>query len=164
MSKTPRTRYSWLRHNILSIVAIFLALGGTAVAAQVASGGDAHSAKKKKVKRGPPGPAGPQGAPGAPGSAVAYAHVAADGTLDSANSKNVSAANETAQTGYYCVAPSVPVKNLVVSVDASAGGNLLDAMASFTDNLTSCPDGDVVVSTYTTGGALTAAPFYIVFN
>jgi hypothetical protein len=64
----------WIRHNILGLVAIFIALGGTAFAAQVAGNhGKAHAAKK--VKRGPPGPAGsqgpvgPQGTAGPPGTA-----------------------------------------------------------------------------------------------
>jgi hypothetical protein len=58
----------WIRHNILGLVAIFIALGGTAFAAQVAGDhGKAHVAKKKKVKAGPPGPAGPQGIPGTQG-------------------------------------------------------------------------------------------------
>jgi Collagen triple helix repeat (20 copies) len=38
------------------------------------------------------GETGPKGETGAPGSAVAYAHVLKNGTLDTANSKNVSAA------------------------------------------------------------------------
>jgi hypothetical protein len=60
--------YAWVRSNILGLVAIFLALTGTAVAANVA--GDGHHAgvaKKKKVKRGPAGPAGPAGAQGIQG-------------------------------------------------------------------------------------------------
>jgi hypothetical protein len=158
-----RPRLPWLRNNVLSIVAIFLALGGTAVAAQQVVTHDAQSAKKKK--KGKRGPRGPAGAPGAPGSAVAFAHVAANGTLDTANSKNVSGAVQTGQPGYYCVTPSVPVKNFVVSADISGGGSLWDASASFTDNLTSCPDGDVVVTTYvTTNATISSAPFYIVFN
>ena len=45
---------------------------------------------------GPAGPAGAAGAAGAPGSAVAYAHVNADGSLDAANSKNIaSTSSET---------------------------------------------------------------------
>lgn len=58
--------HRWIRSNILGLVAIFIALSGTAVAAQVANdpqGADV-SAKKKKGKRGPRGPAGPQGPPG----------------------------------------------------------------------------------------------------
>jgi hypothetical protein len=163
-----KPKFAWLRHNILGIVAIFLALSGTAVASQIAANSGAHSSKKK-VKRGPAGPAGPagqQGPAGAAGSAVAFAHVAANGTLDTANSKNVSGSLVTAQPGYYCVTPSVPVKNFVVSVDESGGGANYGAMASFTDNLTACPAGDVIVTTYTVSNTvtLTSKAFYIVFN
>src|SRR5688572_1724452 len=73
----------WIRSNVLGLVAIFIALGGSAVAAQVASqktivqpvvkaDNDAASAAKKKKKKrgrpGPPGSQGPQGLPGAPGA------------------------------------------------------------------------------------------------
>ncbi|MGH2955614.1 MAG: hypothetical protein ACRDL6_01275 [Solirubrobacterales bacterium] len=80
MSTSPRYQrspaHSWLRGNLLGLVAIFIALNGTAVAVQTASNGDARTlsakkaAKKKKAKRdpaGPQGPAGPAGTAGAPG-------------------------------------------------------------------------------------------------
>ena len=164
--------HSWIRGNILGLVAIFIALSGSAVAANVASdGGDAQTAAKKKKKPkpkpipGPAGPAGPQGAPGAPGSALAFAHVAADGTLDTANSKSIAASVQTAQPGYYCVTPSVPVRNMVASADTSAGGGNADAAASLTDNFTSCPDGAVVVTTFDGAtGALESQPFYLILN
>jgi hypothetical protein len=62
-------------------VAIFIALNGSAVAAQVASEAgeqaavkqSAEKAAKKKAKRGPPGPAGPQGPAGPPGGATGAA-------------------------------------------------------------------------------------------
>lgn len=61
--------YAWLRTNVLGLVAIFLALTGTAVAANVArDGNSATPLKAKKGKRGPAGPAGPAGAAGAQGS------------------------------------------------------------------------------------------------
>jgi hypothetical protein len=68
---------SWVRNNILGLVAIFIALNGTALATQVASqaGDDSASGKKNergavvaaKGKRGPRGLTGAQGAPGAQG-------------------------------------------------------------------------------------------------
>jgi hypothetical protein len=61
--------YAWLRTNVLGLVAIFLALTGTAVAANVADGGHhaGEAKKKKKVKPGPAGPTGPAGAQGIQG-------------------------------------------------------------------------------------------------
>ena len=63
--------HSWLRSNVLGLVAIFIALNGTAVAVQTASEGNSRtSAAKKsaKAKKGKPGPAGPQGIAGPAGA------------------------------------------------------------------------------------------------
>jgi hypothetical protein len=59
---------TWVRNNIVGLVALFVALSGTTYAAQAINdqGGKGTKAAKKKVKRGPPGPAGPQGPPGSP--------------------------------------------------------------------------------------------------
>jgi hypothetical protein len=62
----PAPAHSWIRSNVLGMVAIFIALSGTAVAAQVASHPGAHKAKKK-AKAGPAGPTGPAGPAGAQG-------------------------------------------------------------------------------------------------
>jgi hypothetical protein len=60
--------HQWLRQNILGLVAIFIALSGTAVATNVASDRDAQtSAKGKRGPRGFTGPAGPPGAQGTQG-------------------------------------------------------------------------------------------------
>jgi hypothetical protein len=61
----------FVRSNLLGLIAIFIALSGSAIAAQAASqnqGVGAQSAKKK-AKKGPRGPAGPRGAAGIPGPA-----------------------------------------------------------------------------------------------
>lgn len=57
-------RNSWIRGNALGLIAIFIALGGTAAATQVVRVDGAQTAAKKKGKRGPAGPQGPQGPPG----------------------------------------------------------------------------------------------------
>jgi len=57
---------SWIRGNLLGLIAIFIALSGTAVATQVA-GNDGATTAKAKAKKGPRGPAGPPGAQGAVG-------------------------------------------------------------------------------------------------
>jgi hypothetical protein len=74
--------HKWIRSNVLGLVAIFIALNVTAVAAQVADRGagkpgvaEAEASKKKKKKRirgpaGPQGPVGPQGPPGPEGVAT----------------------------------------------------------------------------------------------
>lgn len=118
-----------------------------------------------KGATGPAGPAGPGGPAGAPGSAVAYAHVNADGTLDAANSKNIASTKLTAQPGYYCVLPSVPVKSVVADGDGGTVARVFDT--GFSDPLTSCPDGAGVVESYVSGGGTLSHAnhdFYIVFN
>jgi hypothetical protein len=64
--------YAWIRSNILGLVAIFIALGGSAAAATVViqhdSKGSAKAKASKKAKAGPRGPAGAPGAQGAQGA------------------------------------------------------------------------------------------------
>ena len=59
--------HSWIRQNILGLVAIFIALSGTALATNVASNHAAQSAKSRRGPRGPAGPPGPQGLQGLEG-------------------------------------------------------------------------------------------------
>jgi hypothetical protein len=62
---------SWIRGNVLGLVAIFIALNGTAIAVQTASTDRVATPAKKtaKGKRGPAGPQGPAGPAGQQGSA-----------------------------------------------------------------------------------------------
>jgi hypothetical protein len=123
------------------------------------------SQKSKAALTGPKGATGatgPAGAPGAPGSALAYAHVNANGTLDAARSKNIASTSQTAQPNYYCVLPSVPVQNVIASGAGGLVGRVYDA--SFEDNITSCPAGAASVEIYKVGGGGIASDFFIVFN
>lgn len=142
-----RFRRSLSFSNVVSLIALFVALGGTSYAAlelerdsvnsvhikdgQV-KGADLrrNSVDTTKVAQGSlrasdfaPGRA-PQGPQGPPGSALAFAHVYGDGTVDAAQSKRVASANVTrVQPGVYCFrgmdfAPQVAV----ASADAFGGG------------------------------------------
>ncbi len=115
-----------------------------------------------KGATGATGPAGTPGTPGPAGSAVAFAHVNADGTLDAAESKNIALTKQTGQPNYYCVLPSVPVKNVVVGGHGGLVGRVYNA--SFEDFLTSCPDGAASVEIYKAGGGIVSSDFFIVFN
>lgn len=132
---------------VISLIALFVALGGTTYAAtslpknsvgtaQLKKGAvtkakiNKKTIKSLKGNRGPAGaqgatgaqgPAGPAGPAGAAGSAVAYAHIMSDGTLDATHSKNVSAAS-TVSTGIYCLKVSVAVNDAVSTVDAGNNG------------------------------------------
>src|SRR5262249_3674307 len=63
----PSGAYTWIRSNVLGLVAIFIALTGSAIASQQASKPAATAAKIKRGPRGFPGPPGPQGIPGVAG-------------------------------------------------------------------------------------------------
>jgi len=65
---TNGAAYQWIRNNALGLVAIFIALSGTALATNVASDHAAQVAKSKRGPRGPAGPAGPAGAQGQQGA------------------------------------------------------------------------------------------------
>jgi hypothetical protein len=120
----------FLRRNTIALLALFLALGGTSYAAATLINGKQikphtiaknrltnKAIKQLKGNRGPQGPAGaagaagargptgPQGVAGANGTAIAYARVNADGTVDATNSKGVASANVTRiGAGAYCFA------------------------------------------------------------
>jgi hypothetical protein len=73
---------------------------------------------------GPAGPAGSAGAAGAkgdkgdPGSALAFARVAADGTLDATRSKNVTVNNHPT-TGVYCLNVPASALSIIAQIDLS---------------------------------------------
>src|ERR1700758_1371724 len=99
----------YLKHpaTVIAALALFVALGGGAWASGLVSGSQIrnHSIAAKKLTRhaimtlrgrrglrgltGPQGPAGPRGAAG---TAVAYAHISANGTFDASQSSGLTAA------------------------------------------------------------------------
>jgi hypothetical protein len=124
---------------------------------------------------------GQNGAPGAPGSALAFAHVNSDGTLDTANSKNVvdvrpdcnfpcASPPPPAASGFQCFnvvgSPHSAVVSTEVRADKSAGrvtvpGPLVSQINS------GCPAGYTSAEVFTfdtTTGIGASAGFYVVFN
>jgi hypothetical protein len=109
-----------------------------------------------------------KGPKGDAGSAVAYARVAADGTLDAAHSKNITSILHVAGTqGVYCVAPSVPVTNVVVSIPHALFDTYVVAQADIPAN------GDTASSDCSTlpyvvlrspNGMNVDHAFYVLFN
>ncbi|MBS1842867.1 MAG: hypothetical protein JST53_00485 [Actinobacteria bacterium] len=181
----PRIRRHLSYANVIATIALILVVGGgSAIAAsqftKESIGGRAIKkesigpAKLTKAAKdaltgpvgpkgatGPPGAAGPAGPAGDPGSALAFAHVNADGSLDAANSKNVSATKLTAQPGYYCVSPTVPTKNVTATPSGTISPRSI--VAGFEDPFTSCPEGAAVIETWD-GTKYTNTAFYVVFN
>jgi hypothetical protein len=118
---------------VISVVALFVALGGTSYAALTITGKDVknssltgkdikdnsltsgdvrdrslrlrdfRSGELSSGQRGPAGPAGPAGAAGAAGSAIAFARVSGSGDVDAGASKNIAAVASTVGDGIYCL-------------------------------------------------------------
>ncbi len=172
---------------VISLIALFVSLGGTSFAAATLINGKQikrHSIatnrltkkaiKQLKGNRGPAGPAGPAGATGAAGpagSALAYAHINAGGTLDTAHSKNVSASS-LISPGVYCVTVAVAVSNVTATVDAgNSGGNagVASAILASQDPAnfigTLCPAGsNVIIYVVDGSGASADYPTWSAFN
>jgi hypothetical protein len=94
---------------------------------------------------------------------VAYAHIAADGTLDTANSYRVNASDQyNALPGLYCIdLATTAAEGIQVTLDGLTSG---DTSAVFGDPFTSCDTGDdVSVMTSNSGGAGENRGFYILF-
>jgi hypothetical protein len=148
-------------------------------------------ASQRSLLRGPQGERGPQGVAGAagnvntnlningsaaassafaPASASAFAHVNPNGTLDSANSRNV-ALRARPVPGAYCldVTAAQTPQSVVATLDISATGAATDkiratvvpAVVNF-----NCPGtgADTLIDTTNAGGVGVTRGFYVVFN
>jgi hypothetical protein len=145
-------------------------------------------------QQGPPGAAGQGapgkdgapgngGAPGAPGSALAFAHVNEDGTLDTANSKNVIDVRPRCTEFAACTSPpaakdvdycfklsSTPPKNAVVSTELASvktAARVLIPGRPFSPAGGGCAPGYTAAEVFTfntTTGDADYAGFYVVFN
>jgi Collagen triple helix repeat (20 copies) len=150
--------------------------GKTGPAGPVGSAGSAGPAGPAGAAgtQGPTGPAGPQGPVGPKGengTAVAYAHVHADGTLDTAHSKNVTAAN-LVSTGIFCLKTAVAIKNAAGMVDTGNSGGefgFVSAVLAGQDAIKAiailCPEGDnVLIGTANHEGNNHNMAFWVNFN
>jgi hypothetical protein len=183
--------------NVVSSLCLFILLGGAAYAATalpsnsvgtkqlkrnavVSSKVKDHSLLAKDFKGGQL-PQGAPGRPGAAGTALAFAHVLDDGTLDAAGSKNVIDVRPKCQLpcnplpahaglSLQCFKLSVAVRNAVVSTDIShsktaARVQVPGPPADFAS--TGCPPGYTSAEVFTfdtTTGNGAAAAYYVLFN
>jgi hypothetical protein len=107
----------FLRRNTIALLALFIALSGTTYAAATALAPNSVgtkqvingslrtkdlSRKARKALKGNRGLRGPAGAQGVPGTAKAYVRVFADGSLDTAHTKNVTSVGHPS-AGTYCI-------------------------------------------------------------
>jgi hypothetical protein len=117
--------------------------------------------------KGATGAQGIQGVQGTPGTAVAYAHINGDGTVDAANSKNVANANvEHAGTGIYCFAGLGTIHAFVASPDAfgPVDGILVNPSTGTSGCTITGAQMRVRVTTAAAPTTLSDHPFYIFFE
>jgi hypothetical protein len=176
---------------IVALLALCVALGGSAYAAGKINGKNIRNGTitGKKVKnrtitsskisrttiralkgrrglRGARGFRGLKGDRGANGTALAYARVASDGTIDTARVKGITQANMSHTTaGIYCLSLSFTPKNVLATLEPTATGDELvyASIPAPTPSL-GCPAGAVTVQVKHSGGLPTNAPFYVAFN
>jgi hypothetical protein len=121
-------------------------------------------AKGDSGPSGPTGPRGTTGPAGPAGTARAYAQVLADGSVNLARSKNVTAANVSRlREGVYCIKLGFTSRNVVATMDSYF--YWLTLSASFTGETDLCPPATVQVIAYSPSApALRDANFMITFN
>lgn len=184
---TPRRKFLTYA-NVLATLALFVALGGSAYAATLITGkqikdGSITSAdikngsllaldfKAGQVPAGPAGPAGTAGAagaagaPGVAGTALAFAHINADGTVDAANSKGIVAANVAKPSlGTYCISglTTFTPKNTVANVGAN--GAAISAVTGLGAVLTCGVGTQVAVQAFDDLGALGDNDIWLALN
>jgi hypothetical protein len=176
---------------IVALLALCVALGGSAYAASKINGKNIRNGTitGKKIKnrtitsskiskptiralknrrglRGPRGFRGLRGTKGADGTAIAFARVGSDGTVDTARSKGIAQANMShTTTGVYCfVNLTFNPKNVVATLEPDAGDNLIYASIPAPSPSLGCPAGAVTVQVKLAGGATNNVPFYVAFN
>jgi hypothetical protein len=125
----------------------------------------AQGAKGATGAQGPKGATGAAGAAGAAGTAVGYAKVNANATVDAAQSKNVASANvSSGGTGAYCFTGLSFTPHIAVATLLNfANGEITAGVAP--DIGAVCPVGTQArVETYDDTGAIANKGFLIIFN
>ncbi len=172
----PRLTYG----NAVATLALFIALGGTALAASHLGANSVGTKQLKnnsvtgaKVKngslaaidfgsdqlpRGPQGERGERGEPGAPGSARAYAFVNAGKTpsFDPRRTKGFTAVSH-AGTGVYCLTPEagIDVSASAPAVTPVFESGILEPEFALPSPNFSCPSSELEVITYIPGAPIT---------
>jgi len=173
-----------VRWLTLTLVVALAAGGGWAVAAATTSTGVIHAcaskttgvlrlARKCKMTERPVvwnvqgvpgrnGTNGTDGINGTNGTAVAFAHVNKNGSLDGANSKNVTASYD-AGTGDYCLTVAVPYTNVVGAISTPNTIGATISIAAHPPSLL-CPSGGNLLVYTVVSGSPSEQPFYVNIN
>jgi hypothetical protein len=121
----------------------------------------AQGAAGEKGEPGAPGAAGLPGAAGAPGTALAYAHVAGNGTVT--NSKNITVTEPGG--GVYCIITAGITPN-VIQVQMDFNGPYYTGTSIATNDASGagCGAGKAEVVTRDGSGTISAHGFYVELN
>ena len=162
------------RSNAVGYLALVVAMSGTAYAATSLP---ANSVGTRQLKRGAVtlskvssgAERALRGQQGPPGTALAYAHVFANGTLDPARSRNIVGVTEP-DPGIYCFSLSFTPESAVATLEnAATPPNIPPAAFLYTNVGTApqaCPAGSEagVVMRDVNGLTVPGAAFFVVFN
>ncbi|HEU4703956.1 MAG TPA: hypothetical protein VFS37_15855 [Conexibacter sp.] len=176
-----RRSAGFLRRNAIALLALFIALGGTSIAAvnalprnsigsaQIKRGAIVSSDVKdggllaRDFKRGqlpagatgPQGPQGPQGAQGVPGTARAYGELTAGLALNRDRTKNIASLSHP-QRGTFCITPAAGIDpdtaTILVSSDFANAGTTR-TIAQIRSSRIDCPGGTLEVMLWDDGTA-----------
>jgi hypothetical protein len=172
--------------NVAATIALLFSLSGGAIAATHYLITSTKQISPKVLTalrgatgpRGLPGPTGNPGAPGLPGapgapgpqgSALAFAHVTSDGTVDTAHAKNVIQA-QVAQVGVsgYCFRGLSPTpSNVVATADATdpiANPKQIMSGLGTGGAFAGCPPGTQAYVLTAVGGTYAKTAFFVTFN
>lgn len=173
--------------TVIALLALCIALSGTALAASLINSADVKNNSLRGVDvrdesltkrdfrgsvRGRRGPRGRVGPRGPAGSAVAYAHIyflGSDPVVDPNRSKNVSGVSRFpgSEAGRFCVSASVPVEVATVTTGGVLDPDPAVAEVGYTGRGRPECDrvlGDAVVEIERPGVGLVDVSFTIVFN
>lgn len=125
-----------------------------------------------ELPAGAPGQTGPTGPTGPAGSALAFARVNADKTIDAAYSQNIVALSPVNVVGAYCfnVTTSQSPRNVVATIDLAGGTSPTDQIwatvipAVVANNCGGLAGADLLVGTTSSSGNGVNRPFYINVN
>jgi hypothetical protein len=176
--------------NVAATVALFVAIGGGGGAVAVAStASNTYKANSTAVNpsrgprgprglRGPRGIAGPKGdvgatgPAGAAGSALGFAEIAANGTIEAGN--NVQIVSHNASHGVYCLKLTTGSPQNVVAMIDNSGTDPRSAFVAGSTNAAAltadCPAGsEIEIATGDVGvpasqGDFADKPFYVLIN
>ena len=177
--------------NVTALLALVVATAGTSYAAVTLPKNSVgtkqlqkNAVVSKKVKDGsllaadfaagqlPKGEQGPPGAKGADGTAVAFARIAANGTVTEAWSKGVTQANVlydfgTLGAGRYCISGlAFTPRNVIATVDAATGTTAAPLVRAAVGQVSTCPVGTqiTVLTTQAADGSPVEQAFYLLVN